>query len=262
MPKSYLPTFVSFLGIFSGFFAIKYAIYGQYHIVFILLLCMGLFDYLDGFLARKMNVISTFGMQIDSLCDVFAFGVVPAICSYLWVLSDFRTAGVLTSAIIICALIFRLARYNALKSDNISHYKNIDLNKYFTGIPAPMFGFLILLPISFFTVLENLMCSQYFDIDLCVYSIAYLSEFQIFKICTIVYYLIISYLAISTIPILSPKHIKLSKFSWIIITAVCISIYIYYGVHIFVLLVGLIMLIYIFSSLFIKSNKIIDDIKI
>ncbi len=251
MPTSYIPTFISLISVILGFFGIKHTIYGEYNIVFIIIITMCIVDFLDGFIARKLKAVSVFGGQVDSLCDAFAFGIFPAICSYLWLLSDLRSVGIILCGLIVCALIFRLARYNALQILNVKEYKGVNLEKYFVGIPAPMFGFLIILPIALFATLEINLCTQYLETEMCHYSVGYLIGLYPFRVALSLYYLIICYLGISTIPIIALKSIPqrtIKKVSAVLIPAMIAMLYMY-GITEFVLTLGLVMLIYIMLSM-------------
>ena len=48
----------------------------------------GLFDGLDGRVARLTNTQSEFGVQYDSLSDLVSFGVAPALVLYVWSLKS------------------------------------------------------------------------------------------------------------------------------------------------------------------------------
>jgi CDP-diacylglycerol--serine O-phosphatidyltransferase len=72
-----LPNLFTALNLLSGAFCIyalisKLDTFVPYCIVFSLI-C----DFLDGFVARKMNIQSSIGKELDSLADVISFGLVP-----------------------------------------------------------------------------------------------------------------------------------------------------------------------------------------
>jgi CDP-diacylglycerol--serine O-phosphatidyltransferase len=72
-----LPNLFTALNLLSGAFCVYALIYKldtfvPYCIVFSLI-C----DFLDGFVARKMNIQSSIGKELDSLADVISFGLVP-----------------------------------------------------------------------------------------------------------------------------------------------------------------------------------------
>src|SRR3546814_18342688 len=68
---------------------------------------------MDGRIARMMNGQSRFGAELDSLSDVIAFGVSPAIILYLWALQEVPRYGwIFALAHAVCAAL-RLARFHA-----------------------------------------------------------------------------------------------------------------------------------------------------
>jgi CDP-diacylglycerol--serine O-phosphatidyltransferase len=102
-----------------------------------------LFDGLDGRIARLTNSASEFGREFDSLADVIAFGVAPALLAYAWgiraldvtygpeVVKHLRQIGwVVTFAYVICGAA-RLARFN------IDSTKGSQERRFFIGLPSP-----------------------------------------------------------------------------------------------------------------------------
>jgi CDP-diacylglycerol--serine O-phosphatidyltransferase len=99
-------------------------------------------DMLDGRLARMSQSTSSFGGQLDSLCDVISFGVAPAflmlkVLEHKLELSGFAGEGLLerfvwlaAAAYISCAAI-RLARFNVENEEDESAHMS------FTGLPSP-----------------------------------------------------------------------------------------------------------------------------
>ena len=92
----------------------------------------GLFDALDGRVARMTGTGSQFGVQLDSLVDLISFGVAPACIVFFWGLQPFGTAGVLVSGLLMLAGAFRLARFNVL-ADGKAH-------KYSMGLTITLGG--------------------------------------------------------------------------------------------------------------------------
>jgi len=84
----------------------------------VLVIFGGVFDLLDGRVARVMNRYSEFGVQLDSIADVVGFGLAPALLAYVWKLQDLGAIGVAaTFAYVLCAA-FRLARFNVATTDD------------------------------------------------------------------------------------------------------------------------------------------------
>jgi len=84
----------------------------------VLVIFGGVFDLLDGRVARVMNRYSEFGVQLDSIADVVGFGLAPAMLAYVWKLQHLGFIGVaVTFAYVLCAA-FRLARFNVAAADD------------------------------------------------------------------------------------------------------------------------------------------------
>jgi len=84
----------------------------------VLVIFGGVFDLLDGRVARVMNRYSEFGVQLDSIADVVGFGLAPALLAYVWKLQDLGALGFAACfAYVLCAA-FRLARFNVSTADD------------------------------------------------------------------------------------------------------------------------------------------------
>lgn len=100
-----------------------------------LIVLAGMFDVMDGFMARLTNSTSEFGMELDSLSDIVSFGVAPGFLIYAFAFHELAIVGILLSALApICGSI-RLARYNV-------ESKFGDL-EYFRGLPSPAFAIMM-----------------------------------------------------------------------------------------------------------------------
>jgi CDP-diacylglycerol--serine O-phosphatidyltransferase len=80
----------------------------------------GLFDGLDGRVARLTGTGSAFGVQLDSLIDIVSFGVAPAALVYAWGLQPYGAAGSFLAFFFMLCGAFRLARFN-LSADGNAH---------------------------------------------------------------------------------------------------------------------------------------------
>ena len=93
MPKSRLqrakyalPSMVTLLSIACGFASIVISVDNagvgdpaDYRLAAALLVLAGVFDALDGYVARLTGTSSQFGVQLDSIADVMNFGCAPAV---------------------------------------------------------------------------------------------------------------------------------------------------------------------------------------
>ena len=94
MKKIYLvPNFVTTANMFSGFYSIVASNHRDYSTAAWAILAAGVFDMLDGRIARLAKATSQFGLEYDSLSDLLSFGVAPAILLYQWALEPYDRLG-------------------------------------------------------------------------------------------------------------------------------------------------------------------------
>jgi CDP-diacylglycerol--serine O-phosphatidyltransferase len=131
-----LPNLFTTAVLFAGFYAIVAAADGNFDragiAVFIAMVCDGL----DGRIARWTNTQSNFGKEYDSLSDMVAFGVAPAIVAYQWGVVRIAEYGRIWGRLGWLATFFyaasaalRLARFNARAATADK--------RYFEGLPSP-----------------------------------------------------------------------------------------------------------------------------
>jgi CDP-diacylglycerol---serine O-phosphatidyltransferase len=137
-----LPSIVTMAALCVGMTSVRYAFDGRWEQSIALIIIAAFLDGIDGRLARYLGVASDFGAQIDSLADFFNFGVAPAMVVYLWSLNGINVGWGISLIFTICMAI-RLARFNVLAMTKPS--KEQDL--FFLGVPAPLGGTLLILPI-------------------------------------------------------------------------------------------------------------------
>ncbi|MBN1543035.1 CDP-diacylglycerol--serine O-phosphatidyltransferase [candidate division KSB1 bacterium] len=131
--KGYInvPTLFTALNLFCGFLSIVQSVSGNLSNAAWLIFIAGVFDALDGRIARASGQNSEFGLQMDSLGDVVSAGVAPSILVYGFYLKRLGEIGLVISFLPLLFAAFRLARYNLFAMEN---GKKSD----FVGMPAPM----------------------------------------------------------------------------------------------------------------------------
>lgn len=87
-----LPNLLTAGNLLCGILSIFMAFSGQLELACYLIYFAAVLDFLDGFLARKLNQMSELGKQLDSLADMVTFGVAPGIL--VCVLLIFQTVDV------------------------------------------------------------------------------------------------------------------------------------------------------------------------
>ncbi len=81
--RQHIPNFLTLSNLFCGCCAILYIVHGDQITAALFTLGSFVFDYLDGMVARALNVSSPLGKELDSLADVVSFGVVPSVMLYM-----------------------------------------------------------------------------------------------------------------------------------------------------------------------------------
>lgn len=137
--KSQTANVLTLANLCLGGFAIIFSLNGNLNLSLLLIFIAALADRFDGMVARRFNIESELGKQLDSMSDIISFGVAPALLIYQGILSDFGGPGSFFTVFYIGCGAFRLARFNI--SENTG---------YFTGLPITAAG--VLATLSFLAI--------------------------------------------------------------------------------------------------------------
>ncbi len=142
--RAFVPNAITALALCCGLSAVRFALAQQWDLAMGAIVLAGVLDGVDGRIARLLKASSRFGAELDSLSDVIAFGVAPAMILYLWALEAAPKFGwtVALSLTVCCAL--RLARFNSNLDVEHQPRKAAGFN---TGVPAPAGAGIALLPL-------------------------------------------------------------------------------------------------------------------
>ena len=124
-----LPNIFTSINLFCGFYAVIACIDDKFVTGAFAIIVAGLFDWLDGKIARATNTTSKFGVEYDSLADLVSFGIAPALMMYLWALKPLGRIGWVAAFIFMACGCLRLARFNT-QVGRIS-------SEHFVGLPIP-----------------------------------------------------------------------------------------------------------------------------
>ena len=138
--KAFVPNFITLLNLLSGGIAVIFAVKGDLSTAALFVFFGIFFDFFDGFLARKLNVSSEMGLQLDSLADLVTSGLVPAL-----VLVNLIELSILPwqdtncflpylGLLVLLCSAYRLAKFN------ISN----EQSQFFIGLPTPANALLIM----------------------------------------------------------------------------------------------------------------------
>lgn len=138
---------LTYLSLVSALLGMRFASQGRFGLAVGCLILSGVCDMFDGMVARSKKSRTAdeknFGIQLDSICDVIAFGVAPAVLLYF---SGANTAIGVAALVfyVLCALI-RLAFFNVLEIKRQMHEDGCA--KEYRGLPVTSSS--IVLPVVF-----------------------------------------------------------------------------------------------------------------
>lgn len=138
-----IPNMVTSCNLLSGVVGLFFAFAGRADIALFCMLAAGIFDFLDGFVARALHCSGEIGRELDSLADLVSFGVLPAV---LLCATIMRCSGIEAPFIeglravsplraILCLSPILIAAFSALRLAKF----NVDSRQHtcFLGLPTP-----------------------------------------------------------------------------------------------------------------------------
>lgn len=133
--KKHIPNFITTLNIICGSAGIVLVLKEHVDLAFIMMIAAAVFDFCDGFAARALGAYSDMGKELDSLCDVVSFGVLPSVMLY----QEMRACSFGESWL--CWIPLLIAAFSALRLAKF----NIDdrQSSGFLGLPTPACALLV-----------------------------------------------------------------------------------------------------------------------
>jgi CDP-diacylglycerol--serine O-phosphatidyltransferase len=138
-----IPNILTLLALCAGMTAIRFALEEHYRQAVVAIIVAGIFDGIDGRIARLLKGTSEFGAELDSLSDFISFGVAPALLMYLWSVQSLASLGWMVALLFAICCGLRLARFNTQIGADLPPYAY----NFFTGVPAPAGAGLALFPL-------------------------------------------------------------------------------------------------------------------
>lgn len=224
IPKTVIPSFFTLMNLFCGFLAIISIAEGRLFFGAWLIVFAGLFDALDGFMARLSNATSQFGIELDSISDVVSFGVAPGFLLYSFGLADLPLVGIILSALTPLCGAVRLARYNVDVQES--------REDYFKGLPIP--GQAIMISAFYLTFYNQLEIFSGFEYEL---------NTVLVPLIVLLSFLMVSTIPFDKIPSFDKASIKKHKIK--------LSLFIFYGL--LILLFQEVGLMIVFSAYVLKG---------
>jgi CDP-diacylglycerol--serine O-phosphatidyltransferase len=151
-----LPNMITSASLFSGFYAIVSVWNQEFTTAGYAIIISAIFDMLDGRIARMTGSTSRFGVEYDSLADLVAFGVAPALLIYIWALMPYGRLGWLAAFLYLICGALRLARFNV--------QVNTVESRSFNGLPIPGAALAVASAVIFYTEMggEGTTTKEYF----------------------------------------------------------------------------------------------------
>ncbi len=256
-----IPNLFTAANLISGCIAILLAVSGRIDLAPFAIFVGAFFDFLDGFLARKLQVSSEMGKQLDSLADMVTFGVAPGLIMMAVILrcqlvSDFsmnyvsipnwvntlidgdhRNFWPFAGLLIPFFSIFRLAKFNLDTRQTES----------FIGLPTPaitLFFMSFPLALAYKITTGDLMIS--------------INRFLFDPLFISILILIMSLLLVSEIPLFS---LKIKGFGWkenrvrYVFLLISLAFILLFNVWSLALIVFLYLILSMIENIFIKTKK-------
>src|SRR5580693_5742524 len=186
-----IPNILTLLALCAGMTAIRLALTGKFESAATAIIIAGILDGVDGRIARLLKGTSPFGAQLDSLSDFVSFGVAPAVMLYLWTMQQLSSVGWVLVLFFSACCALRLARFNTQIGAELPPYAY----NFFTGVPAPMGAFLVMLPLFLS-----------FEFGIAIFRSPYVNGAALAAVAG---------LMISRVPTYSFKRLRLSPEGWI-----------------------------------------------
>jgi len=135
-----LANLFTFVNISAGVLAIYFILEENFFYAVVVAWIGGFFDIFDGKIARKFNLSSEFGLQLDSFADSLSFVIVPTLLIYVSIFKDNdHISKILLAVVFIFYVISGLRR---LINFNLNTNTG-EVAKFFTGVPTPLGAILL-----------------------------------------------------------------------------------------------------------------------
>ncbi|UTJ05221.1 CDP-alcohol phosphatidyltransferase family protein [Arcobacter roscoffensis] len=136
-----LANIVTFFNIAAGIFAIYFLTHQEFFAAALFAWLAGGFDIIDGKIARKYNLSTEFGIQLDSYADFLSFVIVPTMYIYFAVI-DTKELELNTVLVVFAFVYYVISGLRRLIQFNINSNEG-EVSKYFTGVPTPLGAILL-----------------------------------------------------------------------------------------------------------------------
>ncbi len=173
---------LTYFSLCTAVFGMTKALGGEVKSALLCLMICGLCDMFDGSIARKCKRTEdekSFGIQIDSLCDLVCFGVLPAMLGYGIKEIEVNAFDIFASAIYVLAAIIRLGYFNVQEINRTAG--DGGKREYYEGLPVTSVALLLPVLCLMDIYIKPLAAGKVYSIALLVIAIAFISKFKVKK---------------------------------------------------------------------------------
>ncbi len=178
---------LTYAGLVSAVIGMCQSFEGHFKIALLCLMLSGVCDMFDGTIARRVkrnDDEKSFGIQIDSLCDLICFGAFPSVIIFNF--CKYHSAGVfnfwfttLCIAFYILAAVIRLGYFNVSEINRTA--SDTGKRKYYEGLPVTSASLLLPLFLMFDLLTRNHFHIRFYNIGLLVVGILFITKIKIRK---------------------------------------------------------------------------------
>lgn len=136
-----LANLATFFNIASGLMAIYFLTHDNFFAAALFAWLGGAFDIVDGKIARKYNLSTEFGIQLDSFADFLSFVIVPTMFIFFAII-DTKELMLSTPFVVFAFIYYVISGLRRLIQFNINSEEG-KVAKYFTGVPTPLGAILL-----------------------------------------------------------------------------------------------------------------------
>lgn len=178
---------VTYLGLSSAIAGIVLALESNFKYAVLCLIVCGLCDMFDGTIARRCKRTEdekSFGIQIDSLCDLICFGAFPAVIVYSFCKADAGDSFRLWFTTF-CLIFYVLAAVIRLGYFNVSEMKRSatggEKRLYYEGLPVTSIALLLPLALVLDALIPKYSFVRFYNVGLVVIGILFITRTKIKK---------------------------------------------------------------------------------
>lgn len=255
--KKHIPNALTLCNLVCGCIAVRYALMAMFGYALVFILLGAVFDFLDGFVARRLRVVSPIGKELDSLADCITFGFAPAAMIFTLLRACLHNVGGLygydmgqSPVRVVAVLAFLVAAFSALRLAKF----NLDERQTtsFLGLPTPANALLTAAFVMTLNRMDHILANM----------LGGMVQANIAAIILIIVFIALTCaLLVSEVPMFS---LKFKDFSWshnkvryvfILTSAIALIVSAMFGLKWLIAILGAVMVWYIVLSLVTERRK-------